>query len=249
MVRVSQGLVIPCFNEAQRLPFEQVKLLLSANSKLDLLFVDDGSTDATFQLLSNFAAQFSDRVAVLRLDKNGGKAEAVRLGLLQLLKTNYNCIGYADADFATPASELVRLLQVWETRQPKVLLASRVRLLGSHIERLPIRHFLGRIFATFSSMALRMPVYDTQCGAKIFSKTAQLEARLQKTFVSRWVFDVELIGRLRTGEGSYSIEDFIEVPLQTWIDVRGSKLKLTDMLRAALDLGRIALDLRRNPVR
>jgi hypothetical protein len=87
-------------------------------------------------------------------------------------------------------------------------------------------------------VALRLPVYDTQCGAKLFRSGPALEAALAAPFVSRWVFDVELLLRLLSGEGADRIgpEQMRELPLRTWRDVGGSTLRLRSMLRAGLQL-------------
>lgn len=248
MVRLSQALVIPCYNESKRLPFAQVDELVSHRQDLHLLFVNDGSRDNTKELIESFISsrpQWNSRVRILSLEKNRGKASAVRQGLQQLLGEKHECVGYIDADFATPAYEVLRLLQIWSERKPKALLASRVRLLGSNIERQLKRHIMGRVFATMASIVLRLPVYDTQCGAKIFEATPKLRESLVRPFLSRWIFDVELIGRLRTGHDAYQASDFIEAPLREWADIKGSNVKFSDMIRAAFELIGIANQLRR----
>ncbi|MBX3021224.1 MAG: glycosyltransferase [Bdellovibrionales bacterium] len=241
---MSKALVIPCYNEATRLPLAEVDRLLASTADLDLVFVDDGSTDSTKEILLKLAAG-NPRIRALILPQNSGKAEAVRQGLLEALKHRYEWVGYADADFATPASELARLLRVAEEKQPEVLLGSRVLLLGSTIERKHMRHYLGRVFATFASIALDLPVYDTQCGAKVFRAGPQLREVLTTPFSSRWAFDVELLGRLCLQFPNRRLNTFIEVPLLEWRDVQGSKLKFTSMVKAGLDLLTIGLALRR----
>ena len=78
-------------------------------------------------------------------------------------------LGYFDADLATPPGELLRMLDLLERRPDlSFVLASRVALLGRRITRRARRHYLGRVFATFASIFLQIPVYDTQCGAKVF---------------------------------------------------------------------------------
>lgn len=240
-------LVIPCFNEEARLQPDAFAALLE-DPRVELLFVNDGSTDGTEAALQRIAGAHRERIRVLSLEENLGKAEAVRRGMREALLSKPYGIGYLDADLATPPSEILRLLRVLYDRDVAVVLGSRIALLGRHIERSAARHYLGRLFATLASAALSLPVYDTQCGAKVFRATESLRAALAEPFISRWAFDVELIGRLVRGGPSapaLDITAFHEEPLLEWHDVAGSKLRATHMARSLYDLGQIARDLRR----
>jgi dolichyl-phosphate beta-glucosyltransferase len=240
-------LVIPCFNEEARLQPRAFAALLE-DPRVQLLFVNDGSTDDTELALKLIADAHGSRVRVLTLEQNSGKAEAVRRGMSEALHSNPFGVGYLDADLATPPSEILRLLRVLYDRDVAVVLGSRIALLGRHIERSPARHYLGRLFATLASAALSLPVYDTQCGAKVFRGTDGLRYALSEPFMSRWAFDVELIGRLVRGgpeTAPLDIKAFHEEPLLEWHDVAGSKLRATHMARSLYDLGQIARDLRR----
>jgi dolichyl-phosphate beta-glucosyltransferase len=228
-------LVVPCFNEAARLDGAAFLGLAAARPGLRLLFVDDGSADGTAELLEGLRARSGGAVEVLRLAANGGKAEAVRRGLLAALDGGASVTGYADADLATPPAELVRMVDDMAAAPVAVLLASRIRLLGSRVERRAARHYLGRVFATMASLALGIPVYDTQCGAKLFRASPLLRAALAVPFRSRWGFDVELLERLLVGAGGLAPlgeRDLRELPLREWRDVGGSKLRFSAMLRA-----------------
>jgi dolichyl-phosphate beta-glucosyltransferase len=240
---MQEGLVIPCYNEAARLKTDLIERLLQMEPNLQLLFVDDGSKDATADLLSRLAEKHP-RIQIKILKVNQGKAEAVRQGMLDLIGKGFDWVGYADADFATPIGEISRLWQISRTGEAKVILGSRVRLLGREINRNLLRHYLGRVFATFSSLILRLPVYDTQCGAKLFLSTPALRQSLAQPFKTRWIFDVELLGRLLCAMENRTNKDFIEVPLMEWRDVGGSKLKSGSMLRAVLDLMIVAWEIR-----
>ena len=248
MSRTRATIVVPCYNEAQRLEPEAFKTLVDGDSELDLLFVDDGSKDETAQILETLRARSPTRIRVLQLDTNCGKAEAVRRGLLTALEGGADIVGYLDADLATPVDEMARLIHELRMGGARVLLGSRVLLLGRDIERRAVRHYLGRVFATAASITLRLAVYDTQCGAKVFRRTPALEAALSRPFLSRWVFDVELLGRMLIPEDNIPAlarNDIREVPLNVWRHVRGSKLRPWHFVTAAIDMSRIAMDLKR----
>jgi glycosyltransferase involved in cell wall biosynthesis len=196
--------------------------------------VNDGSTDNTAAVLDRLAAEIPDRITVLHLADNSGKAEAVRAGMNMAGQKDVEVIGYLDADFATPAEEMLRLVEFFKaTAGTEVLLGSRWMHLGADIERNQLRHYGGRLFATLASQVLNLKVYDTQCGAKLFKCNDALLASLDTPFVSPWAFDVELIGRLRQQLPEAA---FLEVPLNRWVDVRGSKITLLDMIRATFSL-------------
>lgn len=232
--------VIPCFNELTRLPARALDELL-APGDVRLVLVDDGSTDGTAALLEHLAQ--ADAITALLLPKNVGKAEAVRAGLRAALQAGATAVGYLDADFATPASEAERLRHALLGGPHDVVLGARVRRLGATIDRQPARHYLGRAFATAASFALGVPIYDTQCGAKLFRATPILAESLQERFTSRWVFDVELLQRLlQRGLPPQAIH---EVPLEQWRDVAGSKLTRRAFGHAGLDLVQLALRSRR----
>ncbi len=152
--------------------------------------------------------------------------------------------GYWDADLATPLSELPRFVDLLE-RSPglEAVFGSRVRLLGHPIERRALRHGLGRVFATAVAHLLDLPVYDTQCGAKLFRVSPETEALFEEPFCTGWAFDVELLARWlrdRKAAGRNDPREQIrELPLEHWRDVPGSKVRPADFLRAWLELWRI----------
>jgi glycosyltransferase involved in cell wall biosynthesis len=241
------SIVVPCHNEEKRLDGERLLGLL-ARADTELLLVDDGSTDRTRERLIEIAARAPDRVRVHGLERNRGKGEAVREGLLRALASGAAAVGYLDADLSTPPEEMLRLVAALEGPGIQVVLGSRVSLLGRRIERKRARHYLGRVFASVASLALRIPVYDTQCGAKVFLRSPALESALSKPFGSRWAFDVELLGRLLVGEnGAPQLDEaaFVEVPLYRWRDVQGSSLSPWQMLEAGKDLLRTAWRIQR----
>ncbi len=227
-------IVVPCFNEADRLDVSAFETLSRHVDRL--VFVDDGSTDGTATLVDEFAARIDGAVDLIRLGNNVGKAEAVRVGLLDAIERGATIVGYLDADLATPTTEMVRLIQVARDEPGRTaVLGSRVALLGHDVRRRPTRHYLGRLYATAASLALGVPVYDTQCGAKVFRVGQPLRLALAEPFHDRWSFDVELLGRLLSHRGQ-APDPIIEVPLRWWHDVGGSSVSATGGVRAAVAL-------------
>jgi hypothetical protein len=159
-------------------------------------------------------------------------------------------VGYWDADLATPLDAIPQLCNVLHERPELALvMGSRVALLGRQIRRSPWRHFIGRTFATAASLVLGLPVYDTQCGAKLFRYSPAVAALLESPFRSRWVFDVEILARIvaaTRSSGSRPAHELIyEVPLDRWQDVRGSRLRPFDFFVAAFDLAALYWRFRR----
>ena len=238
---MTTAIVVPCFDEAAR--FDTDAFTQLAELVDHLILVDDGSTDSSPAMLDSFAAAGGDAVAVIHLERNRGKAEAVRAGLQAAVATGATIVGYFDADFATPVAELERLLAViGKDPQLDAVLASRVALLGHSIQRKPARHYLGRMYATAASLALGVAVYDTQCGAKLFRVNDALRLAIAEPFPDRWSFDVELLARLlhpAAGVVAVGSDRIVEVPLTEWHDVGGSKLRLVPATRSLLALAGI----------
>lgn len=212
----STVLVLPCFNEQERLPSEAL-----AEAPLNLVLVDDGSTDKTLLQLEKLASQCGN-IDVVALPQNRGKAHAVREGMLRAkdLHPGAEWIGYWDADLSTPFEEVESMLG-YAAGVPGVYDAvwcSRVMRAGSKIDRTFYRHLFGRMFATASGVLLGVKAYDTQCGAKLFRRNVVDEV-FGEPFLSRWIFDVEIY--LRLGH-----DRILEYPMRTWRDVPGSKVRI-----------------------
>ncbi len=166
-----------------------------------------------------------------------------------LTRSAYDYVGFWDADLATSFEEIPDFLGVLR-RNPEVqwVLGARVMLLGRDIQRQAVRHVLGRVFATMVSITLALPVYDTQCGAKVFRASDSLRSVLERPFVSRWIFDVEMIARVLALPDSVAGGDprrgIYELSLKRWVDVAGSKVRARDFFRAFYDLLKIRMHLR-----
>lgn len=226
-------LIVPCFNEGNRLRFDAFESELP--SSVQVLFADDGSSDDTFLLLQNFCKKDSKKFFIFRSEKNVGKAAVIQLAYLFAKKNNligeHEWIGFWDADLATPLIEVVNLVSYRNLFAPRYLaiFASRVNRYGSVIRRTKLRHYLSRVFVTFTDIIVGVKAYDSQCGAKLFHRST-VEAALAEPFASKWVFDLEIVKRIGT-------DKIVEVPLQRWEDVPGSKLKLArESFRVLKDL-------------
>jgi glycosyltransferase involved in cell wall biosynthesis len=236
-------LVIPCYNEAKRLDLPVFNAFLEQRADIKLLFVNDGSTDQTLQILEDFCARWPDRVSVLNLCPNGGKAKAVVAGMQQVF-SQAEFVGYWDADLSTPLSELDLFVQEFE-RFPslQIVIGSRVKIMGRRIIRKRSRHYVGRVFATLVSILLKTPFYDTQCGAKLFRSTPLIQELFVAPFTTKWIFDVELLQRFTNHPQVRPVSDIStlihEVALNNWEDVAGSKLKAHDFAIAFIDLLRL----------
>jgi glycosyltransferase involved in cell wall biosynthesis len=234
-------LIVPCYNEERRLRRDIFLEFLRARPHASLCLVDDGSSDGTLKALEALSAEGGPRILVRTLSKNSGKAEAVRQGVLYAASLDrFAFLGYWDADLSTPLDQADLLLAALEADPRRMFaLGSRVKRLGSDINRRATRHYLGRVFSTIASQLFDLPVYDSQCGAKLFR--CEVAAPLfGEPFVTKWLFDVELLVRLRRHLGQKEfLGASIEVPLTTWKEVGGSKLRLAHMLRVPIDLLRI----------
>ena len=188
-------IVVPCYNEELRLPADRFQKFF-CKSEIRFVFVDDGSRDKTLDRLENLRQAREDRVFVLRSPANQGKAEAVRMGFNFALDQGVEYIGFWDADLATPLDAIAEFMAVFAVRPDlDMVFGSRVKLLGRYVNRKTSRHYLGRVFATVVSTLLQLPIYDTQCGAKIFRVGAGTRGLMAEPFRTRWVFDVEILAR------------------------------------------------------
>jgi len=238
---VASYIVIPCYNEAQRLDAAAFECFgPGRDGEVRFVFVDDGSVDGTRDCLTELAGSLPG-AEVLGLDRNVGKAEAVRRGVLHALELRSDAIGFWDADLATPLPVIDEFRDLLASRDDvDIVLGSRVRLLGRSIARRPARHYAGRVFASVTSLLLGLDVYDTQCGAKLFRVTPDLYELFASPFITRWLFDVEIIARATVAGRRNGVKPRIyEYPLPEWRDVHGSKLRLTDAARVPFDLSRI----------
>jgi glycosyltransferase involved in cell wall biosynthesis len=234
------ALIVPCFNEEKRLDLDVFRTFDLPDHELTFLFVNDGSRDGTLRVLQSLRDSNPARFDLLDLEKNSGKAEAVRRGIMKAAETNPDFIGFWDADLATPLTELPAFVDVFKQPEIAIIFGARVRLLGRDISRRPGRHYLGRVGATLISQTLGLAIYDTQCGAKLFRMNDAIAQVFGRPFLSRWIFDVEIIARyLEIWGRDHVARSLYELPVTVWHDVKGSKLRGGDFARSLIDLWKI----------
>lgn len=226
------SLVIPAFREEERLPrfFPDLAAAL-ADLPVELVVVDDGSPPGGFAALeAALKPHLVPPHRLLRREKNCGKGAAVAFGLEH---AGGEFFGFVDADGSVPATEVRRLVLRALAPPPRDLLAAcRVKMLGRSIERSAFRHAAGRVFATMLAAAFKVPVYDSQCGLKLFRAERYREVA-ESIVDQRWTWDTQLL--ILFFRRGWAIEEF---PID-WHDVPGSKVRvLTDGLRMLAGLGR-----------
>lgn len=232
-------IIVPFFNEANRIPLKDFEKFLYQFPKVNLHFVNDGSSDNTSTALISFQKRHPLQVYVIHLAQNIGKGNAVRKGILNALENNgYDTFAFLDADLSTSLEECEYLARSINS-SIQFVFGSRIKKNDNYIERGWFRFIISRIIATVISKVIDLAIYDTQCGCKIFSKEAAKIA-FCKPFISTWLFDVEIFFRLKNNYGASKFKVLSsEIPIKKWKDQGDSKIKWTYSFKIWIDLFRI----------
>lgn len=229
------SVVIPAYNEERRLPVYLVEILAYLEVQpfsFEVIIVDDGSQDGTVEMVERFTAENS-KVHLIRLPQNRGKGYAVKTGML---KACGKLRLFADADGATPVSELAGLKKAIDAGAD-VAVASRALRDDSHTVKSKFhRKLMGTVFNFIVRTLTVKGINDTQCGFKLFSAEAANSAfSLQR--IQDFGFDVEVL-YICQKKGCR----IVEVPVN-WTDIPGSKVKLLrDSLRMFKDVVKIRVN-------
>jgi dolichyl-phosphate beta-glucosyltransferase len=201
-------------------------------SSVDVLVVDDGSTDGTADLVRARPEYGAGRLELLSVP-HGGKGAAVRAGMLQ---ASGDLVVFADADMATPPDQLGPMVRA--LRAADAAYGSRIQPDGSDMRASQPgwRRLLGKAFHLLTSLWVAGPVQDTQCGFKGFRREVAQDVFARQR-VTSIVFDVEVIYLVRRRGYRHQV-----VPIR-WADRRGSRMHPGPRLalRVAWDLFRIPL--------
>ncbi|APU09964.1 transcriptional regulator [Cellulophaga lytica] len=236
------GVVIPCYNEADRLSSAEFKDFAQKNLGYHLCFVNDGSTDNTLEVLEELRKESENTISVYNCKKNGGKAEAVRQGVLHLAKdSQFDYIGYLDADLSTDFRDFDELVKTIENSEYKIVSGSRISRMGADITKESARKIISKTINLIIQNILKMPFKDTQCGAKIMDREIAT-TMFNKKFITRWLFDVEIFMRMKKKYGKDNVQQLIcEQPLKRWIHADGSKLSMKDSIKIVGQLAQIKM--------
>jgi glycosyltransferase involved in cell wall biosynthesis len=233
------AMVVPCYNESTRWNYPYWEELIKVKN-VDWYFIDDGSRDSTYTIISSYVKY--PNCQVRSLGNNSGKSEAVRSGLLEAANSHntYDFIGFIDADGCVSASDVQRVSELpYRLNSASVkfdaIWASRIPLSGRLIVRSKFRHIIGRLLAKIFKIGAGELPYDTQCGFKIFDNSIFLRRGLLREFRTRWLFDLEIHSRLRTEKGLDPV--IWEEPLNQWIEVGNSKINSKEGIRILLEIG------------
>lgn len=230
-------MVIPCFNEAVRIDIEKVAQLLKINEAF-IIFVDDGSSDST-HLRLEFEFKNFKNFEIVRLKKNVGKSNALRVGMLRALELKFIYVGTYDADGAISPSDLLTAMTICSTDSNIQLVSgARILLAGSDVSRNSLRRWAGRIIATIIAMILQTQIYDPQSPCKVYRATF-LKDHLGEDFQTRWFVDTEII--LRSRKTFTAGAKIVEFPVVSWRDVGGSHLSISQVLCVAIEITKLYL--------
>lgn len=227
------SVVIPMWQEATRIDASIERLADSklAHPDIELLLVDDGSTDGT-AAQARAACERAGLVAtVIELPANVGKGGAVRAGVLA---ASGEVVGFADADLSAGPEDIERVFRVVDEGEAPVAIASRTEPGTTIAARQPwLRRWSGAAFNLELRALGLTDLRDTQCGLKAFEAKAATEI-FGALRLRRFAFDVEVLARAR--RGGFAIA---EVPIR-WEHVEASRVApLRDGVRMAVDALRI----------
>jgi glycosyltransferase involved in cell wall biosynthesis len=230
------NIIIPMYNEESRIEHTLSNLLnfLETTPKeldIKVYIVNDGSTDKSVKIVSNFIRKNSNinsNINLLTYPANRGKGYAFKYGVINSRSADYFYL--ADADNAAPWDMVYRFVEIAQTQKADVVIASRSNR-NSEITRSFNKTVLNKLSNLIVRIILNLNFSDTQCGYKLFS--SKCLNVIESLEIEKFGFDFELLKKLSVA--NYKI---IEAPI-IWKDMEGSKVKLSDYFKTVSELFRV----------
>jgi len=226
--------IVPCFNEADRLNLFYFNELSKIQNTI-WIFIDDGSTDNTSQILKKHSMKTN--VMNLRIDRNVGKSKAIAHGVdfASHEFSNIEWIGFLDSDGAFALEDVSRIIKMANSiKRYDAIYSSRVKMAGRNIKRNNARHILARLITSLFGLAWREIPYDTQSGFKLYRYSDDYKSMFMEPFKTKWFFDIEFsIRYLKYKEKEINVW---EEPVTSWFDIPGSKINYRQVFRISLEV-------------
>lgn len=226
--------IVPCFNEADRLNLFYFNELSKIQNTI-WIFIDDGSTDNTSQILKKLSTKTN--VMNLRIDRNMGKSNAIAYGMdfASHEFSNIEWIGFLDSDGAFASEDVARIIKMANSiKRFDAIYTSRVKMAGRNIKRNNVRHVIARLITSLFGLVWREIPYDTQSGFKLYRYSDDYKSLFIEPFKTKWFFDIELsIRYLKCKEKEINVW---EEPVTSWLDIPGSKINHRQVFRISLEV-------------
>lgn len=198
--------------------------------------VDDASTDLLAKKIKEKYLN-QDRVQVIHSVKNSGKAEALRLGIRNVSLDQFDFIGFTDADFSAPSSEILNAFEIAKFTKVDLLHATRIETKTNSIKTSSFRKNQGALFHFLVSKILKFKSRDSQCGLKVYKSDLLKKLNFEIPFHNPWLFDLELLLRI-PNKSSYSA---LEYPLSKWSHKPASKMNFHSVVLVPFHLVKLRL--------
>jgi dolichyl-phosphate beta-glucosyltransferase len=212
------SLIIPAYNEETRLGETLRKVhawMRDHFERFEITVVDDGSTDRTAEVVTNFS-QHAPEVELLSLRQNSGKGYAVRAGMLS---ADGEFVIFTDADLSTPIEEVAKALDLMRQGWDVVIGSRALPESDVQVRQNFLRETMGKIFNRIVRLFSGLPFPDTQCGFKCFTQKAAKDI-FSRAVINGFAFDVEALVLAKTL--GYRVTD---MPIR-WVNSPASKVRI-----------------------